>query len=380
MKKIIYLDNAATTPVDKEVAKVANEFMIKSYGNASTLYRLGRNARAAVESARERIADFINASSEEIFFTSGGTESDNLALMGIALANPDKKHIITSVIEHPAVMETCKQLEKQGYKVDYIPVDKDGIVNVEEIKTKIREDNTLIVSVMHVNNEIGTIQPIEEIAGICRLKKVLFHTDAVQSFGKLNIDASKIDLLSASGHKINAPKGIGFLYVRKGVKIHPILRGGGQEKKIRSGTENVSGIVALGKAVELAEKRMKNAAKIKKLQEKLINELLKIRGTRLNGSRDKRIYTNVNVSFDDAEGEAIVLLLDEKGICCSTGSACSSTSLKTSPVLRAIGLGDEESHGSLRITLGWQNTEREIGYAIKEIKKAVENLRRIYGK
>jgi len=379
MKKIIYLDNSATTPVDKEVAKVANEFMIKSYGNASTLYSLGREVRKKIESAREKIAKFINVSSEEIFFTSGGTESDNLALMGIALANPDKKRIITSVIEHPAVMETCKQLEKQGYQVDYIPVGKDGIINVEEIIRKIKE-NTLVVSVMHVNNEIGTIQPIEEIAEICRMKKVLFHTDAVQSFGKLKIDASKIDLLSASGHKINAPKGVGFLYVRKGIKIHPIIHGGGQEKKIRSGTENVSGIVALGKAVELAEKRMKNTAKTKNLQGKLINELLKIRGTRLNGSREKRIYTNVNVSFDNAEGEAIVLLLDEKGICCSTGSACSSTSLKTSPVLRAIGLGDEESHGSLRITLGWQNTEQEINYAIKEIKNAVENLRRIYGK
>ena len=379
MKKIIYLDNAATTPVDKEVAKVANEFMIKNYGNASTLYSLGRNARNAVESAREKIAKFISVSSEEIFFTSGGTESDNLAIMGIALANPDKKHIITSVIEHPAVMETCRQMEKQGYQVDCIPVDKEGIVNVEEIRTKIRED-TLIVSVMHVNNEIGTIQPIEEIAEICRLRKVFFHTDAVQSFGKLKIDASKIDLLSASGHKINAPKGIGFLYIRKGVNIHPIMHGGGQEKKIRSGTENISGIVALGKAVELAGKRMKDMSKIKRFQVKLINELLKIKGTRLNGSREKRIFNNVNISFDDAEGEAIVLLLDEKGICCSTGSACSSNSLKPSAVLKAIGLGDVEAHGSLRISLGWQNTDKEVNYAIKEIKKAVENLRRIYGK
>jgi len=379
MKKIIYLDNAATTPVDEEVAKVANEFMIKNYGNASTLYSLGRNARNAVESAREKIAKFLGVSSEEIFFTSGGTESNNLAIKGLALANPDKKHIMTTVIEHPAVMETCRQLERQGYKVDYIPVDKEGIVNVDEIRKKIRED-TLIVSVMHVNNEIGTIQPIEEIAEICRLKKVIFHTDAVQSFGKLKIDASKFDLLSASGHKINAPKGIGFLYVRKGVKINPIIHGGGQEKKIRSGTENVAGIAALKKAVELADKKMKNTAKTKKLQGKLINELLKIPGTRLNGSKEKRIFSNVNISFDDAEGEAIVLLLDEKGICCSTGSACSSTSLKTSPVLRAIGLGDEEAHGSLRISLGWQNTDKEVNYAIKEIKKAVENLRRIYGK
>jgi len=263
MKKIIYLDNAATTPVDKEVAKVANEFMVKNYGNASTLYGLGREARKAVESAREKIARFLNVSGEEIIFTSGGTESNNLALKGIASANPDKRHIITTVIEHPAVMETCKQLERQGYQLDYISVDKDGIVNVEEIRRKINE-NTLVVSVMHVNNEIGTIQPIEEIAEICREKNVLFHTDAVQSFGKLKINAGKLDLLSASGHKINAPKGVGFLYVRKGVKIQPILHGGGQEKKMRSGTENVSGIAALGKAVELAEKKMKNVERKKR--------------------------------------------------------------------------------------------------------------------
>lgn len=379
--KTIYFDNAATTPVEKEVALVAEKFMTEYYGNASTLYKLGRNAREAVEQARERIAKFLQVTPEEIIFTSGGTESNNLALQGLAQAQPEKKHIITSVIEHPSVIEVCKMRERRGYKVDYITVDKEGIVDVEEIKKKINE-NTLVVTIMHVNNEIGTIQPIEEIAQICRARNVPFHTDAVQSFGKMNIDASKFDLLSASGHKINAPKGAGFLYIKKGVKIHPLMHGGGQERGIRSGTENVAGIAALGKAVEIAEKRLKKKKdeKIRKLRDKMIAELLKIPGTRLNGSKDKRLWNNVSISFMDAEGEAIVLMLDEKGICCSTGSACSSHSLKSSSVLKAIGLDDSESHGSIRLTLGWQSTEREVNYAVKEIKKVVERLRGIYGK
>lgn len=380
MKKIIYLDNSATTPVDKEVLKVAEKFMTENYGNASTLYSLGRKARGEIEKARKKIADFLQVTSEEIIFTSGGTESNNLAIKGIALANPEKKHIITSKIEHPSVLETCRFLEKSGYKVDYISVNKEGIVDIEEIKRKINE-NTLLVTIMHVNNEIGTIQPIEKIAEICREKKVYFHTDAVQSFGKLKINASEFDLLSASGHKINCVKGIGFLYIKKGTKISPLFNGGGQEKGIRSGTENAAGIVALGKAVEIAEKKLKGreSEKINKLRDKLINELLKIPGTRLNGSREKRIFNNFNISFDDVEGEALVLLLDDKNICASTGSACSSRSLKASHVLRAIGLDDVESHGSLRLTLGWQNTEKEIDYAVSEIKKAVDKLRNMSG-
>lgn len=379
-KKLIYLDNSATTPVDIEVLKVIEKFMTENYGNASTLYSLGREARSEIENARKKIADFLQVTNEEIIFTSGGTESNNLAIRGIALANPEKKHIITSRIEHPAVLETCKALEKSGYKADYISVNKEGIVDIEEIKKKITS-NTLLVSIMHVNNEIGTLQPIEEIAEICREKKVYFHTDAVQSFGKLKINASGFDLLSASGHKINCVKGIGFLYIKKGTKIFPLFNGGGQEKGIRSGTENVAGIVALGKAVEIAEKKLKNKEneRINKLRDKLTSELLKIPGTRLNGSREKRMFNNVNVSFDNAEGEALVLLLDEKGICCSTGSACSSHSLKASYVLRAIGLDDVESHGSLRLTLGWQNTEKEIDYAVSEIKKAVDKLRNMSG-
>jgi cysteine desulfurase len=230
---------------------------------------------------------------------------------------------------------------------------------------------------MHVNNEIGTIQPIEEISSICREKGVLFHTDAVQSFGKIKLDASKFDMLSASGHKINAPKGIGILYVRKGVNIHPIMHGGGQERKMRSGTENVPGIVAIGKACELAQKKMKSQDKIKKLRDKMIDELLKIKGTRLNGSREKRIYNNVNISFKDIEGESMVLMIDKERICASTGSACSSHSLKPSHVLKAIGLSDLEAHGSLRLTLGWKNTEKEIKLAIKKIRESVEKLRKI---
>lgn len=378
MKRKIYLDNAATTAVDKEVLKAMMPYFSEKYGNPSSLHEFGREAREAIEKAREEIAKLINASPEEIIFTSGGTESDNLAIKGLAMTNPGKKHIITSKIEHPAVLETCKELEKQGYKVDYISVNSDGIVNIEEFKRKITP-NTLLVSIMHVNNEIGTIQQIEKIAEICREKNVYFHTDAVQSFGKLKIDVKKmkIDLLSASGHKINAPKGIGILYVKKGIKIKPLLSGGGHEKNLRSGTENVPGIVGLGKACELSSRKMKKASKIKELRDSLINNLLEIKATRLNGSREERIFNNVNVSFENVEGEALLLLLDEEGIACSTGSACSNHSLKASHVLKAIGLSDLEAHGSLRLTLDWNNTKAEIEYTIKKIKENVEKLREI---
>lgn len=376
---LIYLDNAATTPVDKEVADTAMNFMAKEYGNASTLYSLGRDARTEIENARKKIAEFLNVSGSEIVFTSGGTESNNLAIKEIAFLNKDKgNHIVTSSIEHPSVLEVCKFLEKQGFKVTYIPVSNEGIVNPRDIESAITKE-TILVSIMHVNNEIGTIQPVEKISGICRAKNIIFHTDAVQSFGKLKIDASKFDMLSASGHKINAPKGVGFLYIRKGTRISPLFHGGGQESRIRSGTENVPGIAALGKAVEIAEIKLENnePEKVKKLRDRLIDELLKIPGTRLNGSRDKRLWNNVNISFNNVEGEALVLLLDEKGVCCSTGSACSSHSLKSSSVLKAIELSDIEAHGSLRLTLGYQNTEQEIDYAIKEIKNAVSKLRGI---
>lgn len=376
--KRVYLDNAATTKVDGEVVKAMLPYFSEKFGNPSSLHGFGREAREAVENAREKIAKLINAEKSEIVFTSGGTESNNLAIKGLAEANPEKRHIITSKIEHPAVLETCRELEKRGYHVDYISVNEEGIVNLEELERKIT-GNTLLVSIMHVNNEIGTIQPIEEIGKICCDKGVYFHSDAVQSFGKLNIDAKKmnISLLSVSGHKINGPKGIGFLYARKGIRIKPLASGGGQEKGIRSGTENVPGIVGFGKTVELSEEKIKQSKSIEKLRDKLISELLNIKGTRLNGSRIERIYNNVNISFEGVEGEALLLMLDKEGVAVSTGSACSSHSLKASHVLKAIGLDDLGAHGSLRLTLGFQNTEKEIKYTIKKIKEAVEKLREI---
>ncbi|MFH1307620.1 MAG: cysteine desulfurase family protein [archaeon] len=374
----VYLDNAASTKVDAEVVDALLPFFSRDYGNASSLHDAGKNAREAIEKSREIIAKFLKVSPDEIIFTSGGTESDNLAIKGVAEANPSKKHIITSKIEHPAVLETCKELERKGYRVDYISVDKEGIVNFSEIEEKITKD-TLIVSIMHVNNEIGSIQPIEEIGEICRKKSVYFHTDAVQSFGKLNINMKNIDLLSVSGHKINGPKGVGTLYIRKGIKINPIISGGKHEKGMRAGTENVPGIVGLGKATELCEKKMNNIEKIKRLRDKLISELLKIRGAKLNGSKDRRIFNNVNISFKDIEGESLLLLLSKYGIYASTGSACSSHSLKSSHVLKAIGVSEAESHGSLRLSLGFETSEKEIEYTIDKIKEAIEKLRRIAG-
>ena len=384
MKKI-YLDNAATTPVAKEVLEAMKPYFSEKYGNASSLHEFGRQAKEAIEKSREKIAKFINAQADEIIFTSGGTESDNLAIKGLASAYPQKRHIITSKIEHHAVLETCKEMQKHGYGVDYINVNKDGIISLDELRKKISSNSSeiLVVSIMHVNNEVGIIQPIEEISKICRKNNVLFHTDAVQSFGKLKIDVKRqnIDLLSASAHKINGPKGIGILYARNGVYIKPLLNGGGHENGRRSGTENTAGIVGFSRVVELCEKnmKMKKSEKIRKLRDKLIKEILKIKGTKLNGSEKERIFNNVNVSFDGVEGESLVLLLDKNGIAASTGSACSSNSLKPSHVLKAIGLSDMQAHGSLRITLGWQNNEKEINYTIKKINENVKKLRELSG-
>ena len=382
MRNIIYLDNAATTKVDGDVLKAMLPYFTESYGNASSLHSEGQKAKKAMEEARKNIAESINAMPEEIIFTSGGTESDNLAIKGLAFAYPDKKHIIISRIEHPAVLEACNEMQKQGYKISHIGVDKEGIVDIAELEKAIEssKSNILIVSIMHVNNEIGTIQPIEKIAALCRKHNVFFHTDAVQSFGKLEIDVKKqgIDMLSASAHKINGPKGIGFLYVRNGIKIKPVINGGGHEKGRRSGTENIAGIVGMAKAVELAN-AIKNQKKISKIRDALLNKILRIKGARLNGSREKRIYNNINVSFDGVEGESLVMLLDKAGIAASTGSACSSNKLEPSPVLKAIGLSDMEAHGSLRITLGHENTEKEIDYTAKKINESVEKLRRLSG-
>jgi cysteine desulfurase len=374
-KKILYLDNAATTCVDKEVAKKVERVFLENYGNASSQHQCGKKAREELEKAREKIADFINAKPNEIIFTSGGSESNNLAIKGLAFypENKNKKHIIISQIEHPAILETCKDLEKQGYKIDYVSVNADGIVDVNEIKKKIKQD-TLLVSIMHVNNEIGTIQPVEEIGRICQKEEIYFHSDCVQSFAKLNIDVEKmnVDMISVSGHKVHAPKGVGFLYIREGVKISPIIHGGGQENNLRSGTENVPGIVGLAAAIDL--KKDKN--KIKKMRDKILNELLKIQGAKLNGSKEKRIYNNINISFYGIEGESLMMLLDKAGICVSTGSACSSHKLEESQVLKAIGVDEMHIHGNLRISLDEIN-EKDAEFVIREIKAGVEKLNKM---
>jgi cysteine desulfurase len=367
----IYLDNAATTKVDPKVAKKVSEFFTENYGNASSQHHLGIKSKKSLDEAREKIAKYVSANISEIVFTSGGTESNNLALRGLAKANPEKKHIITSTIEHPSVLETCKDLEEEGCKIDYIKVNSEGIVEPEELEKKISK-NTLVVSIMHVNNEIGTIQPIEEIAEICKKHQVYFHTDAVQGFSKIDLDIKNIDLFSVSGHKINAPKGVGFLYIKNGTKISPIITGGGQENKIRSGTENIPGIVGLAAALEI--KRDKD--EIKKSRDKIIKELVKIPGTKINGSIKNRIYNNINVSFYGIEGESLMLMLDKEGISISTGSACASTKLAESYVLKAIELENLYIHGSLRLSLDKDAIGKE-DYIIKIIKENVEKLREI---
>ena len=373
MVKEIYLDNAATTRVDERVAKKIKFALLKGYGNASSQHSLGRKARADVEKARKEIADFIGADSEEIFFTSGGTEANNLALRGLARANPTKKHIITSVIEHPCILETCGDLEKEGFKIDYVNVDNEGIVDIKDFEKKITK-NTLVVSIMHVNNEIGTVQPIEEIGEICLSKDVYFHVDAVQSFTKIpiNVGRMNIDLMSVSGHKFRAPKGIGFLYVKKRTSILPIIMGGGQERGLRSGTENVPGILGLAEAIKLGN----NSMGIMKVRNKLIERLLEIPGTRINGSLRKRIFNNVNVSFYGIEGESLMLMLDKEGIFVSTGSACASSKLSESYVLKAIGVDEMYIHGSLRLTLD-EKSGNDLEFIVKKIREKVERLREI---
>ena len=379
--KEIYLDHAATTPVRQEAIKAMQPYFSEKFGNASSLHLFGREARDAVEDARKKIAKIINAEPEEIIFTSGGTEADNMAIKEIAFANKSKERneIITSNIEHDAVIESCKRLERSGFNIKYLDVNKEGIVNMNSLMKNITP-KTLLVSVMHANNEIGTIQPIDEIGKICKTRKVYFHTDAVQTFCKEKIDVKKmnIDLLSASGHKIYGPKGIGFLFIKKGTNIQPLLDGGGHEFGMRSGTENVPAIVGFAKAAELAEKEMqKENLRLKKLRDKLIKSILKIKGSMLNGSASKRLSNNVNVSFSGVEGEGIILKLDKQGIAASTGSACSSKSLEPSHVLIALGLSHLEAHGSLRLTLGKSNTDKDSNYLLSVLPKIIEELRMI---
>jgi len=379
MKKI-YMDHAATTQTSKEVVEAMQPYFLEKFGNASSLHSFGREAKDALENSREIIAKSIGAKPEEIIFTSGGTESDNMAIKEIAFINREKgNHIITSSIEHHAVSHTCEFLEKMGFKVTYLPVDQYGIVNPADVEKAITS-KTILVTVMHANNEIGTIEPIAEIGKICKKHKIPFHTDAVQTFGKIPIDVNKmnIDLLSSSAHKLYGPKGVGFLYIRKGTKIGPLIHGGGHEFGLRSGTENIPGIVGFAKATELAVKNMNKESKNEiMLRDKLINEVLKIPNTRLNGHPKERLSGNAHFSFRGIEGESLIMHLDMQGIAASTGSACSTKSLKPSHVLTAIGLDAVTSHGSLRLTLGKDNTENDINHVVKAIKEIVENLRKI---
>ena len=379
MNEIIYFDNAATTPIRPEVYDAMRPYIESCYGNPSSVYKIARESKKAIDLARKQVADAINADSGEIFFTGCGSESDNWAIKGVALALKDKgKHIITTNIEHHAILHTCEFLEENGYEVTYIPVDEYGMVSADDIKKAIRPD-TILVSVMTANNEIGTIEPIKEIGAVCREKGVYFHTDAVQAVGHIKIDVKEmnIDLLSLSGHKIGAPKGIGALYIRKGVKIKNLIHGGQQEKGKRAGTENVIGIVALGKACELAVSEMeKTTEKLVYLRDKIIKNILgSIDYSRLNGHPSERLPGNINISFEFIEGESMLLLLDAKGICASSGSACTSGSLDPSHVLLAIGLPHEKAHGSLRISLGYQNTEEEVDKLLEVLPPIVQRLR-----
>jgi len=379
--KRIYFDHSATTPVDTEVAKLTVEYMTEKFGNASSVHSFGREARKAIEEAREKVAALLNANANEIFFTSGGTEGDNLALKGIAFANRKKgNHIITSAIEHHAILHTCEYLEKQGFTITYLPVDEYGMVSVEELKNAIT-DKTILISIMFANNEVGTIQPVKEIGQLAREKGIYFHTDAVQATGNYPIDVKElsIDLLTFAGHKFYGPKGIGGLYVRKGVRIEAIQHGGAHERNMRAGTENVPGIVGLGKAAEIAKNEMdKKIVHITGLRDKLIKNVMEtIPHTKLNGHPTKRLPGSANFSFLFLEGESLLLNLDLKGIAASSGSACTSGSLDPSHVLLAMGLTHEVAHGSLRLTLGRGNTEEEIEYCLEVLPEIVERLRQM---
>lgn len=380
--KRIYMDHAATTPMAEEVIEAMRSAFVEIFGNASSLHQPGLEARAALEDARERVAKFIGAESEEVYFTSGGTESDNAAIKGVALGNKDRgdrggRHIITTSIEHPAVLEPCRYLERQGFEVTYLPVTSEGLVEIETLESAIRDD-TILISMMHANNEIGTIQPIAEAGEITKARGIAFHTDAVQTVGKIpaKVDDLGVDLLSISSHKLHGPKGIGALYIREGTDIEPIMHGGGHERGMRPGTENVPGIVGLATAAELAEKSLdEDMVRIAGMRDRLAEFVLeRVEDVWVNGSRTKRLPNNLNLGFSYIEGEALLLRLDAEGIAVSTGSACSSKKTVASHVLTAIGLKPEEAHGSLRITLGRENTDEEVDYVAKAIVDVAESL------
>ena len=379
MKEFVYLDNAATTKVRPEVVEAMLPYFTEIYGNASAVYDFGQKCKQAIEDARETIGSSIGTRASNIYFTAGGSESDNWALKGVAEVYKDKgKHIITTKIEHHAILHTCAYLEQQGYEVTYLDVDADGLVSPEDVKKAIRPD-TILISVMFANNEIGTIEPIEEIGAIAHEHGILFHTDAVQAYAQVPIDVEKmhIDLLSASGHKLNGPKGIGFLYIRQGLKLKSFIHGGAQERKRRAGTENVPGIVGLGKAVEIAMANMdERNKKESELRDYLIARIEdEIPFAKLNGHRVKRLPNNINFCFRFIEGESMLIMLDMAGICGSSGSACTSGSLDPSHVLLAIGLPHEIAHGSLRLTLSDEITKEQLDYVVDHLKEIVAKLR-----
>ena len=378
--EVKYFDNSATTRVKDEVFKEMIPYLSIEYGNPSSLYSIGRSAKRAISEARRRVASLINCSPEEIYFTSCGSESDNTALKGIAYANKEKgNHIITSKIEHPAILNSCKSLENKGFKISYIDVDKDGMLNLEKLESEIT-DQTILISIMYANNEIGTIEPIKEIAQIAHSHGIIFHTDAVQAVGNIPIDVRKmnIDMLSLSGHKLYAPKGIGALYVKSGIEFERFMDGGHQEKNKRSGTENVAEIVALGKACQIAEKNIEQyQQKLKNLRDYCLNKIReKIPDIYINGTMERRLPGNINISFKDLNSGELLLRLDEVGICASGGSACSSKEASPSHVLTAIGLPSELSKGALRLTFGDYNSIEDVDYLVENLVRIVEEMRK----
>ena len=381
MKKVIYLDNAATTKVRPEVVEAMLPFYTEYYGNPSAVYEFSTPCKEALAKARETVANSLGAKDNEIYFTNGGSESDNWALIATAEAYASKgKHIITTKIEHHAILHTCEYLKKRGYEITYLPVDEFGTVSIDELKKAIRPD-TILISVMFANNEIGTIQPIKEIGAIAKEHGIIFHTDAVQAYAQIpiNVDEYNIDMLSVSGHKFGGPKGIGFLYIRKGLKLRSFVHGGAQERKRRAGTENITGIVGLAKAVEIAfatmDERIKKETEVRDYAIKRI--LAEVPYCRLNGDAVKRVPNNINISFQFIEGESLLIMLDMAGICASSGSACTSGSLDPSHVLLAIGLPHEIAHGSLRMTIGEETTKEDMDYVVDKIKEIVTKLRKM---
>ncbi len=374
----IYMDNAATTPLEEKALEAMMPFLKENYGNPSSAHTFGREVRKAVEETREKMAFLLGAKPEEIYFTSGGTEADNMAIVGAARALQDRgNHIITTSVEHHAVLDTCLALQEEGFEVTVLPVDQHGMVDPDDVRDAL-QDNTILISVMHANNEVGTIQPVEEIGRAARESNVLFHIDAVQAVGNLpvNVETLNVDLLALSAHKFYGPKGVGLLYVREGTKVNRLTHGGGQEKGMRAGTENIPGIIGMGKAMELAYSQLEeNTRRMESLRDRLIQGCLEMEEAKLNGHPTRRLPGNVNVSFEYIEGEALLLSLDFKGIAASSGSACSSGSMNPSHVLMATGMSEQTARGAIRFSLGRHNTVEEIDYTLQAVKESVDKLR-----